>query len=100
MMIFNIHLLKDGNFPKKGERLKNNCLGKVLVCSCGSLRTLLEFFELFWTSFLIFWTFLDFLNFLKPFGQRVPTDLVLKVGHFGSSSVQHWVSTMKLVCGA
>ena len=49
MMIFNIHLLIDGKFPK-GDRLQNNCLGKILVRTCESLRTLLDFFD-----------FLDFL---------------------------------------
>ena len=34
-------------FQKKGEGLQNNCLGKMIVCSCRSRRTLLDFFGLF-----------------------------------------------------
>jgi hypothetical protein len=42
--------LNGWQFSKKGERLQNNCLGKILVRTCESLRTLLDFFD-----------FLDFL---------------------------------------
>ena len=48
--------LNGWQFSKKGERLQNNCLGKILVRSCESLRTLLDFltFLTFLTLFLVF----------------------------------------------
>jgi hypothetical protein len=59
---FQYSSLNGWQFSKKGERLQNNCLGKILVRSCESLRTLLDFFD--FLDFLVFgllWSFVVFL---------------------------------------